>query len=766
MTDSPGSAVAEPAAASASGLVLVGNPNVGKSVIFGVLTGRYVTVSNYPGTTVEVTRGYASHGGTKVPVTDTPGINTLIPQSEDERVTRDILLEDQAPVVQVGDEKNLTRTLMLSLQLAEAGRPFVLCLNMSDEAESQGLSTDAASLSSRLGIDVVKTVATRREGTSRILSLAGSARLSGVRPVYDQRLEEAVAEIEPLVPDAPISRRAIALMLLAGDASLADWLRARAPEPSIGRIEAVRLALQRRYSRSIAWVINEQRLKIARGLAEQVTSRRPRSTGALAAYLGAATMHAVWGVPVLLGVLYAMYLFVGVFGAGTAVDFLESGIFGKELASLTLAVTPDGLVREVPAPPGRDRRLRVLPSLPDARTVDVALEERADPEPGGSIPWSPVPGETLRAFSESGSGVVSVPVQERSEGVYHLVIPSGSTRIGIHDWSGWINPALVGWLEVHSPWALLTDFFAGPYGLVTMGLTYAIAIVLPIVVTFFLAFSFLEDSGYLPRLAIMVNRAFKVMGLNGKAVLPMVLGLGCDTMATLTTRILETKKERMIVILLLALGIPCSAQLGVVLGMLAGISWQGAAIWMGVVAGVIVLVGWGASKVIPGRGSDFILEIPPLRWPAIGNIVTKTMARVEWYVREAVPLFLLGTVLLFVADRTGLLRIAERAVSPLVSGVLDLPSKASEAFIIGFLRRDFGSAGLYRLAEDGLLDPIQIVVSLVTVTLFIPCIANFFMIVKERGMKAALIVAGFVFPFAVLVGGVLNLTLRSLGVRL
>jgi ferrous iron transport protein B len=134
--------------------------------------------------------------------------------------------------------------------------------------------------------------------------------------------------------------------------------------------------------------------------------------------------------------------------------------------------------------------------------------------------------------------------------------------------------------------------------------------------------------------------------------------------------------------------------------------------------------------------------------------------------KEAVPLFLLGTVLLFLADRTGVLLWLEAAVSPVVTGVLSLPSRASEAFIIGFLRRDFGSAGLYALAQDGLLDPVQIVVSLVTVTLFIPCVANFFMIVKERGMKVALLVAAFIFPFAVLVGGVLNFGLRAFKVAL
>jgi ferrous iron transport protein B len=139
-----------------------------------------------------------------------------------------------------------------------------------------------------------------------------------------------------------------------------------------------------------------------------------------------------------------------------------------------------------------------------------------------------------------------------------------------------------------------------------MALPYALAVVLPIVATFFLAFGFLEDSGYLPRLAVMVNRLFRSMGLNGKAVLPMVLGLGCDTMATLTARILPTRKERVLVTLLLALAIPCSAQLGVILGLLAGLSWLASAVWLGTILGTLLLVGWLASKVLPGQRSAFL----------------------------------------------------------------------------------------------------------------------------------------------------------------
>jgi ferrous iron transport protein B len=299
-----------------------------------------------------------------------------------------------------------------------------------------------------------------------------------------------------------------------------------------------------------------------------------------------------------------------------------------------------------------------------------------------------------------------------------------------------------------------------------MALTYALALILPIVGTFFIAFGILEDSGYLPRLAVMANRGLRAMGLNGKAVLPMVLGLGCDTMATLTTRVLETPKERLIVILLLALGVPCSSQLAVTLALLQPISPLAMLIWAGVVLGVIVFVGRMAASLLPGRSSDFVMELPPMRLPRASNIAYKTLARVEWYLREAVPLFVLGTVLLFVADRLRLLGALEAMATPLLTGGLGLPAETAEAFVVGFLRRDFGAAGLYRLAAAGRLDPVQVLVSVVVTTLFIPCIANFLMIVRERGMKTGLAIAGFILPFAFGVGALLNFVLRALGVDL
>jgi ferrous iron transport protein B len=238
-------------------------------------------------------------------------------------------------------------------------------------------------------------------------------------------------------------------------------------------------------------------------------------------------------------------------------------------------------------------------------------------------------------------------------------------------------------------------------------------------------------------------------------------------MATMTTRILETRRDRIITSLLLALAIPCSAQLGVLLAMMAQLGFAAAAAWTFLILGVMLLVGWLSSKVFTGDRSDFILELPPIRRPQLGNVVSKTLGRIEWYLKEVIPLFVLGTAVLFVLDRTHVLTLIAAAGRPIVTGWLGLPSETINAFLIGFLRRDFGAVYLLDAATGAnrVLSPLQIFVSMVTITLFMPCIANLFMIAREHGKRIALYMTLFIFPFAFLVGGLVNLIGRALGYR-
>ncbi len=238
----------------------------------------------------------------------------------------------------------------------------------------------------------------------------------------------------------------------------------------------------------------------------------------------------------------------------------------------------------------------------------------------------------------------------------------------------------------------------------------------------------------------------------------------CDTMATLTARILETRRERLLVTLLLTLGVPCSAQLGVILGLLGSLSATATVIWVAIVISSLALVGYIASKLLPGDSSEFILELPPIRRPQISNLAVKVAARMEWYLKEAVPLFVLGTFILFASDRLGLLKIAEGLLRPVVVNLLGLPKEAAISFLMGFLRRDYGATVLYDMAQKGQLSNTQVLVSVVTITFFVPCIAQFFVTAKERGLKAAVSIALFTIIFAVGAGTLLNMALTTLGI--
>lgn len=324
-----------------------------------------------------------------------------------------------------------------------------------------------------------------------------------------------------------------------------------------------------------------------------------------------------------------------------------------------------------------------------------------------------------------------------------------------------INPWFNNMLSAYVPWLWMRDLLGGEYGLITMGIRYALALVLPVVAIFFMVFTFLEDSGYLPRLALLLDASFKKIGLNGRAVIPLVLGLGCGTMATLVSRTLETRRERFITILLLALAIPCSAQLGVFLAVLSS-KPLALVLWCLVVLSIIALVGRLAALALPGERPDFFMEIPPLRLPSLSNILLKTLMRVKWYAWEVIPLFLAASLVIWLGRLTGLFEQILRVSYPLISAV-GLPREAAPMLLYGFFRRDYGAAFLYDLAAQGALSGNQLVVAATVLTLFVPCTAQFAVMGKLSGWKTAIGMVIFIIPFSLMTGFALNHILLWLG---
>ena len=640
-------------------VVLVGSPNVGKSVVFGYLTGRYVTVSNYPGTTVDVTRGKGRLGDKEFEIIDTPGMYSLLPITEEERVARSILLdENPAVVIQVADAKNIERMLHLTFQLMEAEAPVFLDLNLMDEAGRLGMKIDTGLLEKEIGIPVVATVATDGSGMDILKeNITGFKNRTGRGVKYDKTVESAVQRLrEMLRGEYRISKRAIALLLLQDDPDIKSMVRERMKD-NYASLEEIVEETKKKYSQPLNYIITIARQREIMEIIKKVTVSSPAETLDFRERLSRLMMHPVAGIPILLLIIYGFYEFVGVLGAQVSVDFLEETVFGE-----------------------------------------------------------------------------------------------------------YINPFVTGIVTSVIPWKVWQNLFVHEYGIITLGLRYAIAIILPVVSTFFIAFSIMEDSGYLPRLAMFIDRLFKKIGLNGRAVIPVVLGFGCDTMATMVTRTLETKRERIIATVLLSLAVPCSAQLGVILALLSG-SIMGLWIFAGVMATVFLFTGFLAARIIPGEKPLFFMEVPPLRWPKLSNVFTKTYTRVEWYFKEVLPLFILASILIWAGKLTGVFDLLTNALSYPVA-LIGLPKEAATSFLYGFFRRDFGAAGLYDLKTAGLLDGIPLVVSVVTIALFMPCIAQFSMTIKERGWKMALSMAAFIFPFAFLTGYLVNLVLNGLGVVL
>ena len=299
-------------------------------------------------------------------------------------------------------------------------------------------------------------------------------------------------------------------------------------------------------------------------------------------------------------------------------------------------------------------------------------------------------------------------------------------------------------------YSILGAFLIGEFGILTMTVTYVFGLLLPLVLGFYFIMSIMEDSGYLPRLATLVDRTMNMVGLNGRAVIPLILGFGCVTMATISTRLMGSERERTIAVALLGLAIPCSAQLGVIAGLLAGIGGEYIAIYVLVMLVTLGLVGRALHVVLPGQPTDLLIDLPPIRLPRWNNVLTKMATKSTAFIKEAAPIFALGAMIITTLEVTNVLVYIQEFLSPLTTGILKLPKETANVFIMGLIRRDFGAAGLANM----ILEPAQLIVALLTITLFVPCIASVIVMFKERGKVEGLLIWLGSWVAAFVVGGI------------
>ncbi len=624
-------------------IVLVGNPNVGKSVFFNHLSGLYADVSNYPGTTVDVAEGRMG----KDYVVDTPGIYGVSSFNDEERVARDVIL-DADIVLNVVDAVHLERDLFLTLQLIDMGFPMVVALNFMDEMNKEGVSIEVSKLSELLGIPVIPTSAVHHLGLAEV-----EAALNSARPGHqDPRLHGKLHELLKMVGSQPE-----ALMVYEGDEAVSG-----------------RHGVKPLNFRESSYV--DRRLR-ANEIIRQVVRHVDRRT--FREWLGKVSVHPLMGIPILLGVLLVLYQTIGVWVAQDLVGFTEVELGNRMYERLVKDVFAEFTAVSVKAD--------IVHA--DADGKEVVVDSKSFFFPDGKRYRT---GETL-----------AMQDFVRGKNVVYT-------------------------FEFGQPWAMV---FAGEFGVLTMTVTYIVFLLLPLVIGFYGFLSVLEDCGYLPRLATLVDRMLTGIGLNGRAIIPILLGFGCVTMATITTRLLGTNREKTIAAAILNFVIPCSAQLAVITALLAAAGGTYILAYVLIMLSALVILGTILNSFLPGKSSALLIDLPPMRLPRLDNVTKKTYLKTYHFMKEATPWFMFGAAVVSIMQVTGLLVAWQDLFAPVTTGWLSLPREAATAFVMGMVRRDFGAAGFLTMG----LTPPQILVGLVTLTLFVPCVASVMVLLKERGFK-------------------------------
>ena len=298
--------------------------------------------------------------------------------------------------------------------------------------------------------------------------------------------------------------------------------------------------------------------------------------------------------------------------------------------------------------------------------------------------------------------------------------------------------------------------YAQSFGLFTTGLYVPFAMVLPYIISFYFMLGILEDFGYLPRFAVLVDNFMHKLGLHGYAIIPMILGLGCNVPGALATRLLEERREKFIAATLMAVAVPCMAQIAMIVGLVGDRGGGYVALVFGTLFIVLITKGMILNKVMKGKSPEILLEIPPYRIPQIHAVFKKLWMRVSSFIKEAVPYVLLGILVVNILYFLHVIDFFAKVFSPILINVWGLPEEAIGALIVGFLRKD---------VAIGMLGPLdlttkQLVVGSTVLAIYFPCIATFMVLVKELGIKDMLKSAGIMISVAIIVGGLMNLILR------
>ena len=297
--------------------------------------------------------------------------------------------------------------------------------------------------------------------------------------------------------------------------------------------------------------------------------------------------------------------------------------------------------------------------------------------------------------------------------------------------------------------------FGISFGILTTGLYVPLAAVFPYILSFYLVLGILEDFGYLPRLATQVDNLLHRLGLHGYAIVPMILGLGCNVPGAMALRLLENRREKFIAATLMAIAVPCVAQIAMIVGLVGERGGKYVAAIFGILFLIFIIKGLLMNRFMKGKSPEILWEIPPYRIPQPLAVIKKLWMRVSEFLKEAVPLVLLGIFVVNILYMLGLFDALARIAAPVLTGLWGLPKETISALLIGFLRKD---------VAIGMLGPLnltikQLITACVILAIYFPCMATFIVMIRELGAKDMLKSAFLMIVTVLVVGAVLNFVL-------
>jgi ferrous iron transport protein B len=613
-------------------IILVGQPNCGKSTIFNKVAGYRSISTNFPGATVEFTSSHVHINGQTVDLIDLPGIYSLTSLDDAAEETKSFLITQPSNVIiNVVDASILSRGLELTLQLLEIGIPLVLCLNMMDEATRKGILIDIQKLAEALQVPVVNTIASKGVGIDALfekcLAMAKTGSISRPLPL-SKHVEELVKDLAEFLHPRLDRRfrsksRLVALKLLEEDPFFQQ--QTKGIDSGLDeKVSSLKIKLSEAHGQPSDMVISADRHALAMQLFERAAEVHHAHKG-WRDKMDDLLMHPFGGYFFMLFFLYLFFDFI--FEVGGIVETPILNFFQSSLASLGAAI--------------------------------------------------------------------------------------GTQTVSFHIISG-----------------------------IMQGLAGGMAIVLPYLLPFLIGMALMEDIGYLPRVAFLMDSFMHKIGLHGTSVIPGILGYGCSVPAVMATRILSSPKDRFIASVV-AILVPCSARMTVIFGLVG--YYLGGKVAFGIYIlnlVVITVVGVVMSRLLPGESPGMILEMPSYQIPSVTVILSKTWLRMKDFVIIAWPLLILGSILLSLAEWYHLDKLINSALSPLTY-ILGLPAQIGTTLIFGVLRKELSMLMLLQALGttnvSSVLSSGQILVYTLFVVFYFPCLATFGVLAKEIGLRKALL---------------------------